>query len=103
MPRMNWSPGSAPACKPRQESATEACLGHAGHENPSMLLRLAAILFVLTLVTHAALPPKATDYAGTIVAVNEKAITVQGKIGTRVFQIYPGTIFGKGASQKLAD
>jgi hypothetical protein len=68
-----------------------------------MLLRLAAILFVLTLVTRAALPPKATDYAGNVVAANEQAITVQGKIGTRVFQIYPGTIFGKGGRQKLAD
>jgi hypothetical protein len=68
-----------------------------------MLLRLAAILFTLALAAPAALPPKPTDYAGTVVAVNEKAITVQGKIGTRVFQIYPGTIFGKGNRQKLAD
>ena len=69
----------------------------------AMLLRLAAILILLTFVAQGALPPKATDYAGTVVAVNEQAITVQGKIGTRVFQIYPGTVFGKGARQKLAD
>lgn len=68
-----------------------------------MLSRLAAILIVLTLFTHAALPPRPTDYAGTVVAANEQAITVQGKIGTRVFQIYPGTIFGKGNRQKLSD
>jgi hypothetical protein len=68
-----------------------------------MLLRLVAFLFVLTLVARAVLPPKATDYAGKVVAVNEQAITVQGKIGTRVFQIYPGTIYGKGGRQKLAD
>ena len=68
-----------------------------------MLLRIAAILAVLILAAPAALPPKPTDYAGTVVGVNEQAITVQGKIGTRVFQIYPGTIFGKGNKQKLAD
>ena len=71
--------------------------------NPSMLLRLVTILFFLALAGQAALPPKATDYAGNVVAVHERAITVQGKIGTRVFEIYPGTIFGKGGRQKLAD
>jgi hypothetical protein len=67
-----------------------------------MLLRLVALLLTLTLTASAELPPRPTDYAGTVVAVNEKAITVQGKIGTRVFQIYPGTIFGKGNKQKLS-
>ena len=68
-----------------------------------MLHRLVAFFFALTLAAQAVLPPKATDYAGKVVAVTDKAITVQGKIGTRVFQIYPGTIFGKGGRQKLAD
>ena len=68
-----------------------------------MLFRIAALLAVLILAAPAALPPRPTDYAGTVVAVNEQAITVQGKIGTRVFQIYPGTIFGKGNKQKLSD
>jgi hypothetical protein len=68
-----------------------------------MLLRIAAILAVLILAAPAALPPRPTDYAGNVVAATEQAITVQGKIGTRVFQIYPGTIFGKGNKQKLAD
>ena len=68
-----------------------------------MLLRIAAILAVLILAAPAALPPRPTDFAGTVVAATEQAITVQGKIGTRVFQIYPGTIFGKGNKQKLAD
>ena len=31
------------------------------------------------------------------------AITVQGKIGTRVYQIYPGTVFGRGNKSKLAN
>jgi hypothetical protein len=68
-----------------------------------MLLRLGAFLFALTAAAPAALPPRPTDYAGTVVAANEKAITVQGKIGTRVFYLHPGTIFGKGNRQKLAD
>jgi hypothetical protein len=68
-----------------------------------MLLRLAAILAVLILASPAALPPKATDFTGSVVAVNDQSVTVQGKVGTRVFQIYPGTIFGKGNRQKLAD
>ena len=68
-----------------------------------MLLRLVALLFTLTLAASAALPPRPTDYAGTVVAADEKKITVQGKIGTRVFYLYPGTIYGKGNRQKLAD
>jgi len=51
----------------------------------------------------AALPPKATEYKGTVLEVTPRAITVQGKIGTRVFLIHPGTIFGKGAKQKPSD
>ena len=62
---------------------------------------LLALAF-LTTAAVAALPPKPTDYSGTVVAVTPQAITVQGKIGTRVFTIYPGTIFGKGGREKLA-
>ena len=68
-----------------------------------MLLRLVALLFILTLAASAALPPRPTDYAGNVVAADEKKITVQGKIGTRVFYLHPGTIYGKGNRQKLAD
>jgi hypothetical protein len=68
-----------------------------------MLLRLVALLLSLPLFASAALPPRPTDYAGTVVAATPQAVTVQGKIGTRVFHIYPGTIFGKGNRQKLSD
>ena len=68
-----------------------------------MLVRIAAALILLIVATQAALPPKVTDYQGTVVAATDKYIMVQGKIGTRVFEIYSGTIFGKGGKQKLAD
>ena len=68
-----------------------------------MLVRIAAAMILLVLAAHAALPPKVTDYAGTVVAATDKYIMVQGKVGTRVFEIYSGTIFGKGGKQKLAD
>src|SRR6187399_570854 len=68
-------------------------------------IRMKPLLTALLLAPDAAiaaLPPKATDYKGTVVEVTSKAITVQGKIGTRVFPIYPGTIFGKGGKQKFS-
>jgi hypothetical protein len=68
-----------------------------------MLVRIAAALILLIVAAQAALPPKVTDYPGTVVAATDKYIMVQGKIGTRVFEIYSGTIFGKGGKQKLAD
>jgi hypothetical protein len=68
-----------------------------------MIARIAFALWFSLAMAIAGLPPKPTDYAGTVVAANEQAITVQGKIGTRVFPIYPGTVFGKGGRQKLAD
>ncbi len=52
---------------------------------------------------HATLPPKPIQYEGKVVAVTATAITVQGKIGTRVYQIYPGTVFGRGNKSKLAN
>jgi hypothetical protein len=64
---------------------------------------LLAALFLAPAAAIAALPPKPTDYKGTVVEITPHAITVQGKIGTRVFRIYPGTVLGKGARQKLSD
>ncbi len=58
-------------------------------------------LLLITHFAHAALPPKAIQYEGTVVAATATAITVQGKIGTRVYQIYSGTIFGRGNKSKL--
>lgn len=68
-----------------------------------MIVRIVLALFCLAVAAPAALPPKATDFAGTVVAVTPQTITVQGKIGPRLFHLYPGTIFGKGNRQKLAD
>ncbi len=60
-------------------------------------------LFLSTSFAHAVLPQKAIQYEGTVVSATATALTVQGKGGTRVYQIYPGTIFGKGNKAKLAD
>jgi hypothetical protein len=65
------------------------------------LLLLGSMLFAGNAL--AILPAKPTDYAGKVVAVSPQSISVDGRIGTRVFAIYPGTIFGRGAKGKLSD
>lgn len=60
-------------------------------------------LIIPLAVAHARLAPKPTEYEGTVVACNEKGIMVQGRIGTRWFPFYPGTVLGKGHSQKISD
>jgi hypothetical protein len=67
-----------------------------------LLLVLLSLLFC-PIAGHAVLPPKNVEYKGRITAVTPKDITVQGKNSPRVFLIYPGTVFGAGARQKLAD
>jgi hypothetical protein len=67
------------------------------------LRHLLLSLILATSFAHAVLPPKAIQYEGKVVTATATAITVQGKIGTRVYQIYPGTIFGRGNKSKLAN
>lgn len=62
-----------------------------------------ATLFALVCAAPAAFPPKPTEFDGTVVACGPKGIIVRGRIGTRLFPIYEGTVFGAGRSQKLAD
>jgi hypothetical protein len=66
---------------------------------------LAAVAFLLvTSVPSPAKPlPKAIDFQGTVTAINDTSVTVQSPKGTRVFAIYPGTVFGQRAKGKLAD
>ncbi len=69
-------------------------------------MKLRHLLLALILATSSAravMPQKPIQFEGAIVSVTATAITVQGKGGTRVYQIYPGTIFGKGNKSKLAD
>ena len=68
-----------------------------------MLNRSALALLSFAFTAGAALPPPATDFSGPVTAVTDKAITVKGRVGDRQFQIYPGTVFGAGNRQKLAD
>ena len=67
------------------------------------LRHLLLALILLTSFASAALPQKAIQYEGTVVSATDAAITVQGKGGARVYQIYPGTVFGRGNKSKLAD
>jgi len=69
-------------------------------------LHLIAVIFILastTLRTHAELPKKNTEFAGSIKAITGSSITVESPKGTRVFAIYPGTVFGQRAAKKLSD
>lgn len=68
-----------------------------------MFIRTLLALLSFGVAAQAATLPKATDYSGTVVAATDKVITVQGKVGQRNFDIYPGTVMGKGNKQKLAD
>lgn len=68
-----------------------------------MKLFILAMLIAVTGLAQTKFAPKPTEYEGTVVACGPKGIVVQGKIGTRLFPIYSGTVFGKGRSQKLSD
>jgi hypothetical protein len=71
-----------------------------------MFLHLLAVVVILAGAahrSHAALPAKSTEFEGSIKAITEKSITVQGAKGTRVFVIYPGTVFGQRAAKTLSD
>jgi hypothetical protein len=70
-------------------------------------LHLLAVVFILAgaaPLSHAAPPPKeSTDFEGSIKAISATSITVQGPKGTKVFRIYPGTVFGQRAAKQLSD
>ena len=67
------------------------------------LLATVAIFFVTSVSSPAKLPAKATDFQGAITAVTETSVTVKNPKGTRVFEIYPGTVFGQRAKGKFSD
>jgi hypothetical protein len=74
-------------------------------ESERRIVMKSILLAITLLASHAfaVLPAKPTDYSGKVVAVSPQSISVEGRIGTRVFAIYPGTIFGRGAKGKLSD
>jgi hypothetical protein len=64
----------------------------------------AVVLFLLAASpSSGALPKPITDWEGSVTAITESSITVQNPKGTRIFTIYPGTVFGKGGRKKLGD
>lgn len=68
-----------------------------------MIARLLIALLLITLTAHAALPAKNVEFRGYITTINKAEVIIKGTIGTRAFVIYPGTVFGRGGHQKLAN
>ena len=73
-----------------------------------MKIHLRFIAVILSLFTaarfsSAALPPPSIEWDGTISAINEKSVAVQNPKGTKVFAVYPGTVFGQRASKTISD
>ena len=71
-------------------------------------LLIALLLSVTTLI--AATPAKTkkpltldNDYAGIVTVVSDTSISLKGEQGTRVFQIYTGTLYGSRGKGKLTD
>ncbi|MEQ1851938.1 MAG: hypothetical protein ABMA01_10140 [Chthoniobacteraceae bacterium] len=67
------------------------------------LLLTAVLLFASPAFSPAKLPPKSTEFAGTVESINESSVTVKGPKGTRSFAIYSGTVFGQRAKATFAD
>jgi hypothetical protein len=71
----------------------------------TLIFTITAFVFLLlsSVSSPGKLPPKSTEFQGTIATINEASITVKSAKGTRAFAIYPGTVFGQRASGKLAN
>lgn len=72
--------------------------------NRTLQILAAAVLFLTTSISSPAKPvPRPFDFEGTVTAISETSVTVKGQKGTRIFAIYPGTVFGQGAKATFAD
>ena len=69
----------------------------------SLVIALILSLFAAAPFCSAALPLPSIEWNGTIAAINEKSIAVQNPKGTKVFAVYPGTVFGQRAAKKISD
>ncbi len=69
------------------------------------LFFITAILCLLAAapISRGAVPPPSIEWDGTISAIDAKSVAVQNPKGTKVFAIYPGTVFGQRASKKISD
>lgn len=66
---------------------------------------IAAVLFLFTIASfsHGALPAPNTQWDGAITAISDTSVTVKSPKGTKVFTVYPGTVFGQRAAKKISD
>ena len=66
---------------------------------------IASVLFFFAFAPSSggALPLPNTQWEGVIAAIDAKSVAVQNPKGTKVFAVYPGTVFGQGASKKVSD
>ena len=49
------------------------------------------------------MPAPNTEWDGLITAINPTSVAVQSPKSTKVFVIYPGTVFGQRAAKKVSD
>ena len=63
----------------------------------------AVFLFAAMPFSRGAQPAPNTEWDGVIAALNAASVAVQSPKGTKVFAIYPGTVFGQRASKKISD
>lgn len=70
----------------------------------SLLVIIALLISLASArVSHAALPLPNIQWEGVIAAINPTSVAVQNPKGTKVFAIYPGTVFGQRAAKKISD
>jgi hypothetical protein len=72
--------------------------------NRTLRILAAVLLFFSTApFSRGAQPAPDTEWNGVITAINATSIAVQSPKGTKVFAIYPGTVFGQRASKTISD
>jgi hypothetical protein len=67
------------------------------------VLAAVLLLFAAAPFSRGAQPAPNTEWNGVIAAINATSIAVQSPKGTKVFAIYPGTVFGQRASKTISD
>ncbi len=67
------------------------------------ILAVALFSFGAAPFSRGAMPAPSTEWDGVIAAINPTSVAVQSPKGTKVFAIYPGTVFGQRAAKKVSD
>ena len=70
---------------------------------PLCFIAAVLLLFAAAPFSRGAQPAPNTEWDGVIAAINPTSVAVQSPKGTKVFAIYPGTVFGQRAAKKVSD